>query len=79
MNVVIADYQPNVKCAKGPPKGPSWDSCYHIFADMKADQNVQVFGSRSDPRAKVKLPFDFKSSELMSCMFVRVVTPFRDC
>lgn len=62
MLVAISDYEPHVRCDKTLRKGPPWDSCLHIFADMKATKDLQVFGSGSDPRVDVRLPWAFNAS-----------------
>lgn len=63
INVVISDYEPHVQCNKGPVKGPPWESCFHVFADMKSSRELQVFGPRSDPHVQVRLPFTYKASK----------------
>lgn len=68
--MVVSDYEPHVRCDRTARKGPPWESCLHILADMKAAQNVQVFGSPADPRVEVRLPWAFRAS---TCLLVLII------
>ena len=61
--VAIAKYQPKVQCDKTSKPPPPWRSCIHIWGDMQAGQERQVFGRGSDPNIQVKLPFVLKASK----------------
>ena len=64
LNVVIADYAPHVRCDKPPSKGPPWESCLLILADMPATVDRKVFGVKSqDARVEVNVPYYLKASE----------------
>lgn len=63
LNIVIADYKPNVRCDRTPTPGPPWESCLAIAADMSASRDRKVFGDKSrDPRVEVNLPHYYKAS-----------------
>ena len=62
LNIVIADYAPNVRCDRTPTPGPPWESCLAIVADMVATRDRKVFGDKNrDPRVEVNLPFFYKA------------------
>ena len=61
--VAIAKYQPRVRCDTSSTPAPPWRSCHHIWGDMQAGQERQIFGSGSDPTIQVALPFLMKASE----------------
>lgn len=64
LNVVIADYAPQVRCDRTATPGPPWASCLAIVADMMATNVRKVFGDKSrDPRVEVNLPHLFKASK----------------
>lgn len=64
LNVVIADYAPQVRCDRTATPGPPWASCLAILADMIATKVRKVFGDKSrDPRVEVSLPHVFKASK----------------
>lgn len=65
LNVVVSGYEPHVRCDKSSAKGPPWESCLLILADMAATWDRKVFGVKSqDARVEVNLPFYYKASEL---------------
>ena len=64
LNVVVADYAPNVRCDRTATPGPPWESCLYIVSDMLATKNREVFGVKSrDARVEVNLPRFFKASK----------------
>ena len=61
--VAIAKYQPRVLCDTSSIPAPPWRSCHHIWGDMKAGQERQVFGRGPDPDVDVELPFQLNASQ----------------
>ena len=45
INVVLADYKPDVKCDSSGSPGPEWDSAVAIFTSMRASKRLILFGS----------------------------------
>lgn len=63
VDVVIGSYEPRVRCDRTAVKGPPWESCLLINADMRASRARRVFGDkRADPRVEDNLPFTYKAS-----------------
>ena len=63
INVVIATYEPRVRCDRTAVKGPPWESCLLISLDMEASKERMVFGNKAaDPRVQVNLPVIYKAS-----------------
>ncbi|KAM0805897.1 hypothetical protein BDR22DRAFT_816768 [Usnea florida] len=62
LNVVIASYEPRVRCDRTAVKGPPWESCLLIGLDMEASKERMVFGNKAaDPRVQVNLPMVYKA------------------
>lgn len=62
LNIIIAEYAPNVHCDRSAAPGPPWESCATVVAGMQAAKNRKVFGDKSkDPRVEVDVPFDLNS------------------
>ena len=56
VNVVIADYQPDVKCDSTSTPGPPWNSSVGIFAAMRASKRFRIFGPTGEPDVEEGLP-----------------------
>ena len=69
LDVAFASYSPNVRCDRSSLKGPSWDSCMHIWADMETSRDPQVFGRSGDPRVQVALPVTLDASRSFGAIF----------
>lgn len=54
--MVIADYKPSVKCDPTSTPGPAWNSCVAVFANMRANKQVRVFGDIGEPGVEEELP-----------------------
>ncbi len=63
VNVVIADYKPNVKCDISATDAPEWESCVTIFTSMRASKKIQVFGASEDEAVEEELPLVLEAGE----------------
>jgi hypothetical protein len=61
LEVAIANYKPNVKCARNSFTSSLWRSCVNLFTLMRADRESVTFGQRGGEGVGVKLPFVMKS------------------
>ena len=72
INVVIADYKPNVKCDSTSTPGPAWASCVAIFANMRATKQARVFGYSGDPSVEEELPLVLEGGKKAQLVYTPV-------
>ena len=56
VEVVIADYKPNVKCDQTSTPGPPWNSAVSIFSNMRASKQFRIFGKPGEADVQETLP-----------------------
>ena len=72
VDVIIADYKPNVKCDPTSTPGPPWNSSVSIFANMRASKQFRVFGKFGEPDVQEGLPLVLEAGKTS---IARVITP----
>ncbi|KAL2048691.1 hypothetical protein N7G274_000603 [Stereocaulon virgatum] len=75
LEVAIASYKPNVKCARNTFTRPLWRSCVDLFTLMRADRDIISFGQRKVEGVDVQLPFVIKSPDNRCQVKVDSTTP----
>ena len=72
VDVIIADYKPNVRCDQTSAPGPPWNSSVSIFANMRASKQFRVFGKPGGPDVQESLPLGLVAGKTSTA---RVMTP----
>ncbi|KAL6716108.1 hypothetical protein ACLMJK_005674 [Lecanora helva] len=63
IQIIISNYNPNVKCDTTSAPGPPWDSTVNIFSAMRAGRDHIVFGYRDLENIDVGLPLTLESQD----------------